>query len=322
MSLKLNRDLLEQFEKGINTVDPNKGSIPIEILGYGEISLVFSLSADNEDIVYKRLPIFDTEQQVIRHIQAYRIYQTDLLEKHIGLNILPYGSDYVFKENGSITLFLAQKKLEPSSFGHKLIHTISLDQITKLIRIIMVELHKVFAFNRSKKSLAVGIDAQISNWAIKDYKKNLKITDDIELFYLDTSTPMFRKYNKEAMEAELFLKSAPSFLRSLLKYLFLQEVLDRYYDWRLVTIDLLANMIKEQKPEVIPSCLRVVNQYFRSEASEFNIKIIEKKEIFSYYKEDKMIWDIFQTTRKFDRWLQTKVFRQPYEFYLPPPIER
>ena len=79
--------------------------------------------------------------------------------------------------------------------------------------------------------MQVGIDLQISNWAIKNFSETgNKITSKTEFWYLDTSTPMFRVNKKEAMEAELFLKIAPSFLRGVLKIAFLQEVLDRYYD--------------------------------------------------------------------------------------------
>ena len=149
-----------------------------------------------------------------------------------------------------------------------------------------------------------------------------KITEDSQFYYLDTSTPMFRINKKEAMEAELFLKSAPSFLRGLLKIAFLQEVLDRYYDWRLVTIDMLANLFKEQRKDLIPGCLKVVNKFFDNDAKDFKIKPILLKEVINYYKNDKQIWDIFQNARKFDRYLTTKIFHKKYNFYLPSSIQR
>ena len=322
MSLKLDKRLLEKFELGINTKDPEKGSIPIEILGYGEISLVFQLKGE-KDIAYKRLPIFDNEEQVKRHILAYNMYQTDLLDNKIGVNLLPYGSEYIVKPDGSISLFLAQQKIDPNSICHKLLHKLSNKEVAKLYQLLMRELHKIFSFNKSRKSIHVGIDAQISNWAIKNFDPNsINLTDETEFYYLDTSTPMFRKNKKEAMEAELFLKSAPSFLRTLLKLLFVQEVLNRYYDWRLVTIDMIANLYKEQRPEVIPECIKAVNRYFKEEASEFSIEPIAMVDVKSYYEEDKMIWDIFLKARKFDRFLHKKVMKKQYEFYLPPDIER
>jgi hypothetical protein len=151
---------------------------------------------------------------------------------------------------------------------------------------------------------------------------NPKINETDKLLYLDTSTPMFRHNGNEGMEAVLFLKSAPSFLRFLLKALFLQEVLDRYYDWRLVTIDLIANFFKEQKAEIIPRLIRRINRFFREEATDFNIMPITLDEVQKYYKNDKTIWVVFQNTRKIDRFLKTKLLKKKYEYYLPGNIER
>ena len=133
---------------------------------------------------------------------------------------------------------------------------------------------------------------------------------------------MFRKNGIEAMDAELFLKSTPSFLRFLVKAAFLDEVVDRYYDWRLVTIDLIANFFKEQRPELIPGIINQVNKFFNEEASEFDMEPISFEEVQKYYKNDKMIWVIFQNARKIDRYIKTKLFKKKYDFYLPGKIKR
>ena len=111
-------------------------------------------------------------------------------------------------------------------------------------------------------------------------------------------------------------------MRFLIKALFLQEVLDRYYDWRLVCIDLIANFFKEQKPEIIPRLIKSVNNFFKTEASEFKIDSISLKDVQKYYNNDKMIWTIFQNARKIDRYLKTKLLMKKYDFYLPEKIKR
>ena len=320
--MELNKQLLVEFENNINTVSPEKGKVPIKILGFGEISIVFQLGND-KDIVYKRLPIFENTAQVNRHIKAFDMYQTNLLTKKIGLNLVPSASEFVNLGTGPITLFLAQARVDPDTFCHKLIHNVSEEEVYVMFHLLMKELFKIFKYNKKSTGLKVGIDSQISNWAIKNLSEtDNKITEQSQFYYLDTSTPMFRINKKEAMEAELFLKSAPSFLRGILKIAFLQEVLDRYYDWRLVTIDMLANLFKEQRKDLIPGCLKVVNDFFSFQAKDFEIEPIQMKEIVDYYKEDKQIWDIFQNARKFDRYMQTKLFHKKYLFYLPPSIKR
>ena len=177
--------------------------------------------------------------------------------------------------------------------------------------------------NRNNKKIDVGLDGQISNFAVIDYNPvNPKLESNTKLYYLDTSTPMFRINGAEAMQAELFLKSAPTFLRWLLKALFLEETVGRYYDWRKVSIDLVANFFKEQKPELIPGLIKLINNFFEKEAADFEIEPITLEEVQKYYKSDANMWVIFQSVRKFDRYLKTKVFKKKYAFYLPGKIER
>ncbi|MFX1250905.1 MAG: DUF6206 family protein [Promethearchaeota archaeon] len=319
--MKINVELLRKLEDTIDTVHPERGEVPIKILGYGEISLVFELLED-ESIAYKRLPIFDTETQVKRHVSAYHKYQ-EILEKKIGLSIPPYDTAWFKTSSSNISLYCAQEKVLPESVGNKVIHQVSREDVQTFVRLVMKEMKKIWDFNRTNKTLEVGLDGQISNWSIIGYDpNNPRVTEDAQFLYLDTTTPMFRVNGVEAMEPDLFLKSAPSFLRWLLKALFVQEVVDRYYDWRLVTTDLIANFYKEQRPELIPGLIRSINDFFSSEASEFEIEPFTLEEIYSYYQGDKRIWTIFQTARRMDRYFKTQMLRGKYDFYLPPTIKR
>ncbi|MHA1380591.1 MAG: DUF6206 family protein [Candidatus Helarchaeota archaeon] len=320
--MKINRELIKELEYTIDTIHPEKGKVPIKILGFGEISLVFELLDDEQNIAYKRLPIFDSEKQVRRHVKAYKEYNR-ILKEDIGINIPDYDTYWLKNPKGIITLYCAQKKVNPASVGNKIIHELSKKDVNKLIELVMRECKKIWQFNKDNKELDVGFDGQISNFALEGYDPETPtIPDDAKLLYLDTSTPMYRKNGIEAMEAELFLKSAPFFLKWLLKALFLQEVLDRYYDWRLVTIDLVANFFKEQESKLIPSLIKTINNFFSKEANEFKISNITLKEVSQYYKSDKQIWEIFQFTRRIDRYIKVNLLRKQYDFYLLEKIKR
>ncbi len=318
--MEINTGLLEKFEKTIDTIHPERGKIPINMLGYGEISLVFELVSE-PDIAYKRLPIFDTETQVQRHISAYKVYR-QILER-LGISVPLEDAVWFWSQKGNIVLYCAQKKVPTETIGNKIIHQLSEEEIKILVLLIMREMNKIWAFNDRSKTFKVGLDGQISNWAVMNYNpRNPQISEEDKLLYFDTSTPMFRINNVDAMEPILFLKSAPFFLRWLLKALFLEDVVGRYYDLRLVTIDLIANFFKEQLPKLIPGLIKVINDFFLDEAAELNITPITYKEIHDYYEEDKQIWVIFQNARLIDRYIQTKLFRKQYDFYLPGKIER
>ncbi len=278
--------------------------------------------ANEPNIAYKRLPIFDTERQVKRHVKAYNEYNR-ILKEDIGINLPDYDTYWLKNPKGPITLYCAQEKVNPASIGNKIIHELPKKEVNKLILLVMREFKKVWSFSKQNKNLDVGFDGQISNFALFGYEQSKPaVPDDARLIYLDTSTPMYRKNGIEAMEAELFLKSAPFFLKWLLKALFLQEVLDRYYDLRLVTIDLIANFFKEQESKLILSLIKTINEFFVSEAAEFEIEPITVKEVADYYKGDKQIWEIFQFSRRIDRYIKVKLLRKEYNFYLPEKIKR
>ncbi|UCC19968.1 MAG: hypothetical protein JSV62_01425, partial [Promethearchaeota archaeon] len=147
--MKVNIELLKEFERTINTVNPEEGIIPIKILGYGEISLVFELSGDPQHLAYKRIPIFDNENQVKRHIWAFNEYNR-ILMKEIGLNLPQYDTAWFKDENDKIQFYCIQEKIDPESVGNKIIHKISNKEVETLVLLAMREMHKVW--NYSKKN--------------------------------------------------------------------------------------------------------------------------------------------------------------------------
>ena len=320
--MKIDIEILKKLERSIDIYNPEKGEVPIRILGYGEISLVFELLNNPEPIAYKRIPIFDNETQVERHIWAYNEYNR-LLKEDVGLNLPEYDVAWFKDEEEKIQFYCVQEKFPAESVGNSVIHQLSDQDIKTLILLVMREMKKVWDYGKNHNTIDLGLDGQISNFAIIGFDpNNPKVDLDTKLMYFDTSTPMFRINGNEAMEAVLFLKSAPSFLRWLLKALFLEETVGRYYDWRKVTIDLVANFFKEQKPELVPELISLVNKFFEEEATEFEIEPLTVEEVKKYYKSDSSMWVIFQSVRRFDRFLKTKVFRKKYDFYLPGKIER
>ncbi|MFX0072659.1 MAG: DUF6206 family protein [Candidatus Hermodarchaeota archaeon] len=320
--MKIDIELLKNFDDTIDTVHPEKGGVPIKILGYGEISLVFEIIGDPENLAYKRIPIFDTEEQVKRFDWAFKEYNR-LLEDEVGYN-LPEQEMVWFKDKKEkIQVYCVQKKVLSESVCNNVIHQVSDKEVETLVILVLKEMKKLWSFSRNNETIDLGLDGQISNFAIIDYDpNNPKVNEDIKLLYFDTSTPFVRTNGEEAMEFELILKSAPGPLRGLLKKLYLEETVGRYYDWRKVSIDLIANFFKEQREELVPSLIEIVNNFFKKEASEFEIEPLTFEEIEKYYKDDAKMWELFQKVRKLDRFVTTKILRRKYPFYLPGKIDR
>lgn len=325
-SFKIDLDVLRDYERTFDPYHPESGTPRIKILGFGEISFVFEFESDkSQNLVYKRLPIFENEAQVDRHITAYNEYNR-LLKEDVGINIPPSDASWVYideKKKKGISLYCIQEKVEPASIGSNVIHKLNNKDIRKLVILAVKELKKVWDYNKAHEDIQIGLDGQISNFSVIDYDEyNPTISENTELSYIDTSTPMYRINGEEAMEPELLLKSAPPLIRGLLKMLFMHEVVDRYYDFRLVLIDLLANFYKEQLPEIVPQLIEDINKLINEEMSYLEIKPLTLKELESYYKGDKRIWVIFQTMRQWDRFIRAKILRRRYNFYLPGKIKR
>ena len=321
---KIDVQLLRQFEKELDPAFPEKSRIPVKVLGYGEISTVLEIGIESErKLAYKRMPMFKTEQEAESYETLYKEY-VQVLQDRIGLRIPP--SEVIRctdEDTGRIAVYVVQEKLPPTAIGHKVIHHLSPDDVSKLVLAVLRETRKVFDFNREHRGeLEVGFDGQISNWALVNFDPEApKLDREIELVYFDTTSPLVRKNGEEQLDPELFLRSAPSFLVWIIRLLFLEEVMTRYYSFRRVAMDLIANFYKEQRPGLIPDLVGMVNEFFSTEIRESGFKLISVKEVRAYYREDAWIWRIYLAFRRIDRYLH-RLLGKDYPYVLPGKIKR
>jgi hypothetical protein len=318
---KIDAGLLERFEAGLDPLNPDLSKIPAKIIGYGEMSTIFIINhPGQENIAYKRMPIFQSQDEMETYESLFTEYSIGL--RNIGINIPESALARVIPDKGNSVIYGAQERLSAASIGNALIQRLDEKSVRLLFLCVLRELQKVFRCNRERPSLTFGIDGQISNWAMKDYQEGKPVTEKTELFYIDTGTPLIHKDGIEQLNPELFLRSTPSFLVWLIRLFFLEEVVTRYYDFRKVTIDFIANFYKEQRPQFIPMLIETANNFFTGECVQFGIAPLTAKEIVSYYKEDAMIWRLYLAFRKMDRFLQLKILRKPYAYILPGKIKR
>ena len=321
--MQVDIELLKEFERGLDPAHPETSRIPARVLGYGEISTIFEIQTEStKNLACKRMPIFKTKEEIAQYEILYTDYN-ELLSKELGINIPEWGFASFISEAGNIIAFDIQRKLNPESIGNRAIHTLNTEGVRTLFMLVLRELTRVWEFNLANPDRALGIDGQISNWAIDGFDASRpQVSAGSKLLYFDTSTPLMKKNGLERLDPELFLRSAPSFLVWLIRWLFLEGVMTRYYDARLVTIDLIANFYKEQRPELVPGLVQAANEFYAAEGASLGVKPITEKEVRAYYKEDAMIWVLFLAFRRFDRWLHRYILRKPYIYILPGYIKR
>ena len=316
-------DLLQEFEQGLDPQKPERSQIPAAVLGYGEISTVFAIDAEGlEGLAFKRMPLFDDAGEIQAYQAAYEEY-CRLLQQEVGLRLPSHGFASLTNQAARPILYIIQRRLPSATIGNQALHLLLDDMVLLLVRRILREMLPVWEFNRQQDHLQLSLDGQISNWSIDGFDPREPYVDDTTpLFYFDTSTPLFRVEGKDQLDAEIFLRSAPSFLAWILRLLFLEDVVNRYYDFRRVAIDLIANFQKEQRGDLIPAVIDLVNDFFGGEAAGLDIQPIDEKEVASYYREDALIWTLYLSFRRIDRFLRTKILRRDYPYILPGKIQR
>src|SRR5574341_84505 len=164
----LDVDVLRVFEKGLDPRYPENGSIPARVLGYGEISTVFSIEQDGfEGLAFKRLPIFYTLDELDEYLGRHEQYDSFLSEA--GLYPMPHGYAGFTTHLGRPIVYLIQHRRPAESIGHRAIHLVPGEQVPRLLHILLGELSKIWKFNQPHDGRELAVDAQFSNWAIEGF---------------------------------------------------------------------------------------------------------------------------------------------------------
>ncbi|MGQ9768646.1 MAG: DUF6206 family protein, partial [Anaerolineae bacterium] len=300
----------------------------VAVIGYGEITTSLVLAgratldeslrwqASNPAWVFKGLPPFPDAGELARYAGVFMRY-SDLLQQ-AGLVIPQQRLSRPRPSPAGIKVYVVQRRLEAARIGNVLVRALTETEALALLRRIVRALGGVFTASTTDAlgpGVRVGIDGQISNWYVPDQP-------EAPLLYLDTSTPLLRVNGVEQINPEIFLKNTPGFMRAVIRRFFLQDVLDRYYDFRRVLIDLIANLYKEGRGDLVAPAVASANALLAEELSGNAIAPLTVKEIRAYYQEDAFIWRFFQTARRIDRFVTEKVLRKKYPFRLPGKIAR
>ena len=263
----------------------------LEVLGYGEISLVVALETGEGRFACKRLPRFDDDASLARYTVVLGDYLTALGEA--GIEAVP--SELVRVPGPEVISYCVQPALDPASLGPVIAGGDGADDF----------LGEVVETTAGAVGDRLGVDAQISNWARVDSR----------LVYLDVTTPLLRDATgAERADLGLFLASLPWALRGPVRRFLLDDILRTYYDPRRTLLDLTANLSKERLDSAVPSTLDVVNTVVDPP--------VTADEVRAYYARDARMWALLQRLRRVDRGWQRHVRRRTYPFLLPPDIDR
>ncbi|WP_338896091.1 DUF6206 family protein [Streptomyces sp. TG1A-60] len=281
-----------QVQAALRTTDDSS----LDVLGYGEVTLVLRLQTDQGTFACKRLPVFPDRGRFERYQEGLDEYLRRLSDS--GLNVADTVVWHTHHPSGGITAYCLQRELPSQRLCSRLLHT---EDETWAKDFFSRFLDRV----DGAVNPALGLDAQASNW----------VESDGELIYIDVTTPLMRDARgRERLDVRLFFSSLPWFLRDAVRVSMTKSIFDKFYETRGVLLDFLGNLHKERLDALIPM--------FLEQADARLARPITAEEVTAYYRDDARMWELIQRLRRADRFWHRRIRRRTYPFLLPPPVDR
>jgi hypothetical protein len=287
---------LDEVEAAIDDALVSGDDQGLRVLGYGEITLVVGWPADSPRWACKRLPTFPTLEDFGRYCERFGRYLEEL--SAAGVTPVPSALRSLATVGGGIAGYVVQPVLPVGTLGPDVLRSATAQEGEALLRTLRDHITAV-------AGPRVGIDGQVSNWAL--------VRGQVQ--YLDVTTPMlFGPDGRLLLDMDLFLAAYPWLLRGPIRRFVAPGVVGAYREARHVLVDLAANLIKERLEAWIPVSLAVANDHVTP--------VITEDEVRHFYRSDARLWEAMLRLRRADRSWQRRVRRRSYPFLLPHPIER
>jgi hypothetical protein len=296
--------ILRRFEEGLDPGCPTAGDEPAEVVGYGEVSTVFSLAALPGQVC-KRMAGFRDATAVARYVEVVQRYLARLSE--LGIQVAATVPVCLHTTASGHVVYLLQPRLDPTGLGNQLLRSAPDAVLCAAVDRVLAGVRTLLLANRAARDgCTITVDAQLSNWCfpVNDEEVGTPVLIDI-------GTPFMRLNGVDEMGIELFLAPVPAALRPLYRRARLVErYIDDYFDARKVLIDLLGNFHKEGRPERIDLVMAHINRWLSGPGADLGARPITRAAVDRYYRKDAQLLELFLRVRRLDR------------FVGPPPLPR
>ncbi len=274
----------------------------LHVLGYGEITTVVAWPDADGPFACKRLPLF-TEERFAVYRPAFDDYLVALAER--GIDVLPTELVHQTRPDGRIVAYCVQPVLPRASLLPQVLRDISAagdaEPRTRALLTVLIE-HLARVVDER-----VGIDAQVSNWAVRPGGSS---TRDAGLVYLDVSTPFLRDAGgHDRFDCDTYLESIPAVFRGFARRFVIPGVVQTYHSTHSIVLNLAGHLTKEGLEQWIPLTLDLAREQLDVDLTPRAAR--------RHYRNDVRLWSLIQRVRRVDRVWQRRVRRRAYPFLLP-----
>ena len=266
----LRADRLGELEDAVEALLLRGQRGSLQSIGAGEMTCVLSWHG----LACKRLPPLSDTTRLERHCALILEY-VDRLEA-AGIAVIDTAVQLAYR-HGYAAAYVVQPQLERSTLVPVVMASMAPGPARALAGMV---------FDRVELANAVGIglDANLSNWAVRDGRP----------LYIDVSTPMLRDAaGRHRLDSDLFVSTMPVLLRGLVRRYFVKDLLDRYYVPRSVFENLIGDLPNSSLEALTSPLLEDVNARL--------LTPLTRAQIESYRREDRLTWGLIRWSLRLER---------------------
>lgn len=270
--------------------------VELAVVGAGETSVVVGWPAERPRWACKRLPPSSDGRALRRHGDLVRRYEQAVEERGIAVSRSAF---HLVPTRDRTTVLCVVQPLHPAG-----------RLLPAVLRARSPQDGVPAAVHRVVAAIGVvddglGLDAQLSNWAVAG--------DRVEL--IDTTTPFLRDGSgRTELSLDLLLTGHPAATRALVRRFVAPGILARYHRPRAVALDLVANLHREGLSEWIDPIAALVGDRFGPP--------LVRREVDGHYRADARTWAAVDRLRAGQRWWTRRVRRRTYPVLLPEGVVR
>jgi len=315
------RPVLTELERRLDPARPEAGP-GVTVLGYGEISVALTTEA-LPGMVCKRMSGYADRASVDAYLALLADYLRELADA--GIRVAPTEALAIERPGRAPVVYLVQPLLDDSALGNRLLHTADEAALAAAVRGALDAVAGLARHTAARPdAVEVALDGQLSNWWYGELDGAPGAEPAAPPVLIDVGTPFLRRDGNHALDREVLLAPVPPGARAYYRRQGLIEAyLDDYFVPRTVAVDLLGNFHKEGTPARLDTAIAVANAWLADGADlPGPQEPITREEVDAYYAKDADLLALYLRVRRIDRFLRTRLLRQPYDFVLPGNVTR